>query len=209
MSGELTCKDIEQRGLVERFVADKLMGHELEGFQDHLLLCGRCQQEVWLGMATKRELIAQDLTHRSPRKRPARIAAGVGIALAAAAAVLFVVSSERVEEAVRAPDHRAPVALPDRPFPVAPQGTVKEVSELRWKGLPAADRYRVTVVDSAGMGVWEGETTDTSLVIPGRISFIAGQPYFWKVDARVDWDRWEGSEFIEFRLSAAQPDGSP
>jgi hypothetical protein len=46
------------------------------------------------------------------------------------------------------------------------------------------------------------------LVIPGRISFIAGQPYFWKVDARVDWDRWEGSEFIEFRLSTAQPDGS-
>ncbi len=209
MSGELTCKDIEERGLVERFVAGKLMGHELESFQDHLLLCDRCQQGVWLGMATRQELIAEDRATRRPRNRLPRIAAGVGIAVAAAAAVLFVVSSERVVESVRAPEHRAPIGSPDLPTPVAPLGVVREVGELRWQGLAVANRYRVTIVDSAGLGVWDGETTDTFLVIPGSIGFVTGRPYFWKVEARVDWDRWEGSEFVEFRLSTPPTDRAP
>jgi hypothetical protein len=43
--------------------------------------------------------------------------------------------------------------------------------------------YHVTLTDAAGTGIWTGETSDTTLVLPSAISLRSTRDYLWFVDA--------------------------
>ena len=56
MTDKLTCELVTETGMVERYVAETLPDSELEGFEDHLLLCQRCQEEVVQAVAVREAL---------------------------------------------------------------------------------------------------------------------------------------------------------
>lgn len=51
MSRPQTHDEVEAKGWVERFVARRLIGPDLESFEAHLLECTQCQTEVRVGVA--------------------------------------------------------------------------------------------------------------------------------------------------------------
>jgi len=85
----LTCALVEERALVERYVADKLTDEqEREDFEAHVIACPRCQDEIRLAMTVRAELAPLvAMPGRARRVWPF----GLGLALAAgiAAVVLF------------------------------------------------------------------------------------------------------------------------
>jgi hypothetical protein len=87
---------------------------------------------------------------------------------------------------------------------IAPIGVVPAIDSLRWTSVPHADRYRVTVFDRDGNTAHEAQTADTTLALPPPLAFARGQLYLWKVEARTGWDRWVGSELVEFTVSSPQ-----
>ena len=192
MIDELTCQRLRDEGAVERYVADTLPAAELEAFEGHLIECGRCQQEVRLAAALRRSLIPA-----SRRRRSTRVAAAIG--LAAAAVMALVLVTPELQERLRPPRHRA-LSSSTQLQPIAPHGAVKGVDVLRWHAVPGSERYRAAIFDQAGAVLWEGETTDTVLPVSGLGDLTRDGPYFWRFEARVGWDRWLGSELVEFEL---------
>ena len=74
------------------------------------------------------------------------------------------------------------------------------MDELRWSPVAGADRYRVTVFDASGGAVYVAEVRDTLVAFPDSIVLQSGASYLWKVDARIGFDRWAGSELAEFKV---------
>jgi CHAT domain-containing protein len=58
----------------------------------------------------------------------------------------------------------------------------------------------VTLFSASGAVLFERELTDTLAAIPDSVPIRAEQSYLWKVEARVGWDRWVSSDFVDFRL---------
>lgn len=87
----MTCTDVAERDLVERYVAGRIGDDEAEPFEAHYLTCERCQREIRLAAATRAALA----DGRARRRRGGRYGAWVLAAAAALAAVLLV-SRERV-----------------------------------------------------------------------------------------------------------------
>jgi len=210
----LTCDEIADGAVIGRYVAGKLTPELTDRFEIHLLDCGTCQAEVRLAWAVRKGLDTGDASTGSerdsrvipmrPRRRFARVAAGAGVAAAAAAILLLAVPSLRVGDTSRAEDqHRAPASdTPSVPVPIAPVGTVDGVEEVRWTSVAIADRYRLTLLDQDGSISWEVETVDTFATFPDRIVLEEGAAYYWKVDARIGFDRWVESELAAFRLTS-------
>ena len=64
MTQPLSCRDVAERGLVERYVARRLSEADgLSEFEAHLVGCRRCQEDVRLAMTVRTELAA-----RRPRR---------------------------------------------------------------------------------------------------------------------------------------------
>ena len=76
-----------------------------------------------------------------------------------------------------------------------------------WHLLERADRYRGTLFDASGVVVWRTETGDTVAALPDSVRLEPGATYLWRVDARVDVDRWVQSEMLQFTV--ARDGGSP
>lgn len=213
MSQPLTCNEIADGAIVGRYVAGKLSAEVTDRFEVHLLDCGRCQAEVRLAWAVRKDLGSSDASMAPerdpgvipirPRRRFARVAAGAGVAAAAAAILLFAIPSARVGDPSNLDDpHRAP-ALDTRavPVPVAPVGTVERADEIRWTSVAIADRYRLILLDQEGEIAWEHETADTFAIAPDGVVFDKEVPYYWTVDARIGFDRWVASEMATFRVT--------
>ena len=220
MNQPLTCDEIVETVLVERYVADKLSAELTDRFEIHLLGCERCQGEVRLAWAVRKGLGATEesvagqtdsnVIPLRTRRRIPRVAAGVGLAAAAAAILLLVVPTLRVGDPSGVTDqHRAPVSeVPSVPVPVAPVGTVEGVDQVRWTSVAIADRYRLTVLDGEGSITWEYETADTFAAFPGTVVLEEGASYYWKVDARIGFDRWIESELAAFQVVPLETDQS-
>ncbi|UCG76283.1 MAG: zf-HC2 domain-containing protein [Gemmatimonadota bacterium] len=200
MTDELACRRLEEEGAVERYVARTLSAGELEEFESHLIECPRCQEEVRLAVAV-RHAVGQAGASReiesARRFRVLRIAAGAG--LAAAAALVVALATPELRRELAGELHRAPAATAEEQ-PIAPRGVVAALDTARWHPLPGAERYRVRVFDAVGEVLWEGETTDTVLHVAGLESLRSEAPYYWQVETRLGWNRWEQSELVEFRL---------
>jgi hypothetical protein len=83
-------------------------------------------------------------------------------------------------------------------------GEVAAAPLLRWAAVDGADRYRVTLFDAGGGVLYESELGDTLTALPDSVELTPGRRYLWKVEARTDFDRWVGSELVEFSIAGAR-----
>jgi hypothetical protein len=168
----------------------------------HLAGCGRCRRAVAsVARALANPEVAGEIRSieragRPPVRRFVPIALGV----AAAAAIILFAWLPRLEDP--APPHRAsPITAAPAPEAVGPVGPVSEAQSLRWTPVSGADRYRVTLFDANGSVIYEAELTGTSLALPDSVQLFPGRTYGWKVDARLGFDRWAGSQLIQFSIT--------
>ena len=124
----------------------------------------------------------------------------MALVAAAAAVILIIGTSDRLSRTTeQSPTHRE-VSLAPVPTPVSPIGSVASVEKLEWSGVPSADLYRLTLFDAAGTVVWSSQTEATSSSLPNSVMLTEGDTYFWKVEARIDWNRWVESELTPFTV---------
>jgi len=160
----------------------------------HVAWCDECRAEL-------REVSG---ILRAEGASPRRRLVWIGPAVAAAAAIVLLVAYPRGPSAPDdTPAHRdVPGAVDPAPIltsPVPdPEGTDARI--LRWTRVERADRYRVTVFDTAGSVLWRAETPDTSVSLPDAAGLVPGTSYLWRVDARVGVDRW-----VESKLEPLSP----
>ncbi|UCC83642.1 MAG: zf-HC2 domain-containing protein [Gemmatimonadota bacterium] len=225
MNQPLTCEEITNRALIERYLAGLLGETEAEALESHYLFCGRCQDELRLAIAVRGALAEVEAVGSQPpplegvnaaderhapaesvrvlpirRQRVSRRA--VVTAAAALAAVLAGLIVLRPSDVGRAPVHRAETPAAEAELTLQlPAGEVATVEEFRWSPAPGANLYKVTVYDEAGAVVLEVETLETHVAPPDTTVFAPGIRFLWQVAARVGWDRWVSSELAQFRIS--------
>lgn len=190
--------------LPERYAAGILDPMEAAAFEDHLLVCERCQMEVRLAVGVRQVV-------RHAPMSPARLfvsASGwrvlwVALPVAAAAAIaLFVARPHTIENP---PAHReSSISLTPVPLPIAPVGRVTSWNTLVWSSVAGADQYAATIFDGDGGAIWEMRTTDTAVSVPTSVRLMTGLPYYWKVEARIGWKRSVASPLTEFIPSGAR-----
>lgn len=160
----------------------------------HVAWCDECRAEL-------REVSG---ILRTDGAKPRRRLAWIGPAVAAAAAIVLLVAYPRGPSAPDdIPAHRdvpgavdpAPILTSPVPGAEDPDGRI-----LRWTRVERADRYRVTVFDTAGSVLWRAETPDTAVSLPDAAGLVPGTSYLWRVDARVGVDRW-----VESKLESLSP----
>ena len=160
----------------------------------HVAWCDECRAEL-------REVSGILRTNGAKRRR--RLA-WIGPAVAAAAAIVLLVAYPRGPSAPDdAPAHRdVPGAVDPEPILTSPVPDAEDLDGriLRWTRVERADRYRVTVFDTAGTVLWRAVTPDTSVSLPDAAGLVAGTTYLWRVDARVGVDRW-----VESKLEPLSP----
>ena len=183
-NGSLNCEAVAQRGLVERYVADRLNEPDLSDLEAHLLTCAACREEVRLGSVVRAELgapVAQTMRPSRPRRGPWFI-----LGAAAAAAVVFVIARPISQERSGAPlirgrDEGMPVIADVSPKP----GAVVAATSLAfvWRPAGTGAQYRLTVTSEQGDVVWTGASADTLQRVPPTARLQGGKSYFWYVDA--------------------------
>lgn len=173
------------------YVEHRLSGAGLEAVEDHLAGCASCRAEVAAVTA-------------AVRARPATRVMYGGAVAAAAAAILLLITRPQVTPTSFEDAHRAgSTAAELGPRLIAPSGVGSPSGVWRWQPISGADRYELTVFDSEGRVVWDTSTTRAVVEAAPPRSIEPGRRYFWRVRARVDWDRWVSSEMKEFVF----PDG--
>jgi hypothetical protein len=186
---------------VAALVENRLDATERQVAVGHLSRCSECRRRVGAVSraveddAIAREIRAVESIPVGSARRWLRAAGG----LAAAAVALFVIRT--VDHSRRRDVQREePVTLISAPRPVQPTGIVDHVESLSWRSVPRAYQYRVTLFSEDGTTVWETGTGDTVVTIPATVHLNVEAPYYWKVEARSDWDRWAASELVEIRI---------
>ncbi len=176
------------------YLDDALSPADRSRVERHLVDCDDCRTEI---------ITVARLLRTQPRRGwyiP------IGIAAAAAAAVLLLVWPGSIEEPVGPPNYREPVVTTTvAPIGIAPRGAIATAPWLVWTRVPHADRYRLTLFDATGRVIWESQTRDTSAAFPKTIGLQPRASYFWKVEAQTGWNRWVGSDLIEFSLASPRP----
>ncbi|MGD8866435.1 MAG: hypothetical protein PVI01_02375 [Gemmatimonadales bacterium] len=223
----LTCSEVTEDALIERYISGQLSEDEFEALESHYLHCARCYDELRLAIAIRETLpevadidigrlrvleagIAQALdatgagkSRVAPtgRRHTRRLGVGAAVATAAAAVLAGVLLwTPRVEEP--SPPHRAPpITAAPAPQAVRPVGTVADAKSLRWTAVSGADLYRATLFDADGEVLFETELAGTEAVLPDSVLLAPDKTYWWSVDARLGFGRWVASELIEFSVA--------
>lgn len=168
----------------------RLSGSELDAAEAHLASCHRCRAEI------------VDLTKVLRRRGRPRLLYVGGLSAAAAATLLFVAGTW---EAARSPaeTHRDAVSNARVAVQLIPPTTHSDArTTWRWGPVSGADRYELTVFDADGKIVWDTTTRESVVKAPAVGRLEIGRKYFWRVRARIGWDRWVSSDFAEFTLRA-------
>lgn len=166
----------------------------------HIATCPRCRGAVAsVARALADTGVAREVA--GGRRRFYRLA----LPVAAAAALLLVLAWPRgLQDG--APPHRAPpITASSAPVPLSPIGMVADAGVLRWTGIAAADRYRVTLSDAGGRVLFETQLADTVAALPDSIALVPGRSYMWLVEARIGFERWSTSPLVEFSIAGAAP----
>lgn len=172
----------------------------------HLAGCERCRA-LFAGVA---RLVADPDVAREAgqlEQRGRRRLLRIAVPLAAAAALLlYLVPSVLIRRPVDGESHRAPTLTgASAPIPVSPIGTVGAVTTLRWNRVNGADHYRITLFDAQGVTLYEALPADTLLTLPDSVRLSPGARYYWKVEARINFDRWSASPLVEFTIGGEPP----
>jgi cytidine deaminase len=167
----------------------------------HLAVCGHCRAELAeISSALRDPAIDAAIRPIRTTAAPMRArVAGLGL-LAAAAAAIVIIAGRRPQQAI-APQLRDDALPAVAPVAVAPNGRIAGLTPFRWSTVAGADLYHVTVFTSDGTIAWEGETGDTTIAAPATAGLLRDVDYFWKVDARTEFDRWTASRMMEFHLT--------
>lgn len=219
---ELRCSDVTDGSLLARYVSGHLGDEDLEALESHYLTCDHCYRELRLAIAVHQalEIDARPGSRRlqivaggmpagatpersSPEAPKRRLGRAARVAAFAAAAVLAGLLVAQPEWLGRDPVsvHRDEAVEATAELRLAtPVGEVGAVEVFTWQPVASADLYRVTVYDTLGAVVWQGEGRDTMARLPGDIGLTAGAVYLWEVSARVDWNRWLRSELVRFEI---------
>ena len=185
-----------------------------EGFPDgrapqldlvHLAGCAHCRARVaGVSQLLRNAQVAAEVRHleaaadgSGTRKRWLPLAGGLA---ATALLVLAVRSSLSRRHDVQLREE--PVTLIAAPVPLQPIGIVARVDLLSWHAVPRATQYRVTLFAQDGSTVWETSTADTVVTLAPGTRLAPGAVYYWKVEARTDWNRWTASELVDVRIGA-------
>ena len=175
------------------YVDGRLAVAERAAIDSHLARCVQCRVEV---------VDVTRLVRVAPRRRRLIIA----LPLAAAAAVLVVLSvPRRHDDATPLPLRDRAVTTTAAPALARPRGGVAAVRTMTWSSVPHADLYRVTLFDRDGSIAWRAQSPDTTVLLPDTVRVARGVPYYWKVDARVELGRWVSSELTSFTVDARPP----
>ena len=175
------------------FIAGTLAQGERARCMEHLAGCSRCAgtvASVARAMATDdlaREAGALELT--APRRWQRAL-----LPLAGAAVLALLLARPTMQS----PHRSTPVTEFPAATLIAPIGYVSDMPPLRWRAVPMADRYRVTLFAADGDVIYEDIVTDTVVMLPDSVPLHSGRTYFWTVAASTGWDRWVNSEWAEF-----------
>ncbi len=96
MTESLTCNDVVERGIVERYLAGRLDLPEAEAFEAHYLACPRCQEDLRVAAAVRHNLPLVTNVQWLRRRWSRPLLVGVGLAAAAGFAALFLLPGDRV-----------------------------------------------------------------------------------------------------------------
>jgi hypothetical protein len=170
---------------------------------EHLSRCAACRTQVaHLSRLLGVDSVADEVD-RLERRRPAGWPSGralIGLAAAAAVVLLAVIPVlPRSGDDADGFRDEAPVAASAVPLLREPDLTGTGPG-LRWSSVTSATQYRVTVFDAEGALVWSTETSDTSATIPADVRLAPATQYWWRVEARVDFDRWNPSVLGVFEV---------
>lgn len=194
MATEPRIPDHVDSGEVAAYLDRALSPSDRSRVEEHLADCDVCRAEV---------IEVARLLRTQPRRRGWYVPIGVA---AAAAAALLLVWPRSAEEPPLPPTYREPVVTTTAaPSAIAPRGAIVAAPTFVWTRVPHADRYRLALFDDTGRVVWETETTDSAVVLPDRSRLKKGGSYFWKVEAQTGWNRWVGSDLVEFSLRSPRP----
>lgn len=182
--------------LAEGSLADDVRSSALP----HVAACPRCRAQV---ASVARALADPDVARELPETRERdRRRYRLTLPLAAAAVLLLLLWLPADEDSPhRGPPQPSPATVP---VPRSPVGAVASVNDLRWSIVAVADRYRVTVFDAGGRVMYAAEVADTIVLFPDSVALVPGASYLWKVDARTGFDRWSGSELVEFSVAGRE-----
>jgi hypothetical protein len=191
--------DCLDEAAVAGFVQGRLTREARAPLVAHLVTCARCRSLV---AATGRLLADESVAREVPRAEERRWRRwSLPLGLAAAAAVLLLVWPRSTSDVEPVPGLREPPAAGAvTPVPIAPRASVARVDRFVWSSMPEVDRYRLRLYDNEGALVWTVESGDTAVSLPDSVRLSAPATYFWKVEAQTEWQRWAGSELVEFRL---------
>ena len=161
------CDQFAAESVIERYAAGRLSESETQAFEEHLLVCDRCQDELTLAVAVREALPAGEADDEPavPRRLPWR-GAGIGLALAAAAvATLLILPGERVSgpiaELGRVTQPPVYLGVPVRQAPARPD-SVFDAAMSAYSGGDYAD---------AAMGLREALTAGAA---PAASEFFLG-----------------------------------
>jgi hypothetical protein len=172
---------------VAAFLDGGLRGTEREPVVSHLADCAECRREL----VELRGALGAATAVSSARRRRGAIAAAI------AAGLVFVLLPPLVQRGTREAPSVEATRVGDDPHGTAAVGAFAALAPadgaelprgartLVWRAAAVDAMYMVTVQDSAGAVVWSGSMADTSASIPSTTSLMAGQRYFWSVDARL------------------------
>jgi len=194
MDAEQRIPDHLESGEVAAYLDRTLSPSDRSRVEEHLADCDVCRAEVV-------EVVR--LLRTQPRRRGWYVPIGVA---AAAAAVLLLVWPQPADEPALPPNYREPVVTTTAaPSAIAPRGATIATPRFVWTAVPHADRYRLRLFDDSGRVVWETQTGDTAAGLPESMRLQRGASYFWKIEAQTGWNRWVGSDLIEFSLGPPRP----
>lgn len=179
--------------IVAAYLDGALSPSDRSRVEAHAQACTECRQEL-IEVA------------RLLRTRPRRHGWYLPVGAAAAAALVLFLLWPRPSEAPGSPEFREPaVTTTVSPAVVGPRGVIDTARMFVWTAVPHADRYRLTLFDNTGLVVWETQTSDTATPLPDSIRVQPGASYLWKVEAQTSWNRWVGSDLVEFSIGPPRP----
>jgi tetratricopeptide (TPR) repeat protein len=97
----LSCEEVAGRGFVERYSSGRLAPDEVEAFESHYLTCGRCQQEIRLGVAIRAALRKRESRAQPVRPRSRVLPTAGSLAIAAGLAAILLLQNNKTTDVTK------------------------------------------------------------------------------------------------------------
>ena len=173
----------------------------------HLEECSLCRAAVAsVANALADPAVKREISALEGRGRRRRVAWAMVPLAAAAALVVFVWRGSGINDGGSSMMRDSTIAGAKAPTPLTPRDRVAGVTRFVWSSIPGVVRYRVRLYTGDGTVLWTKETADTVLAAPPVPLLTTRIPYFWMVEAEIEWRRWTSSALVEFRVGARDDD---